>query len=56
MTDRKGSIELPTTAPAQTLWDDLSLEIVQDESREGAWKVVPGDIRVLDVKKVSDKR
>jgi len=56
MTDRKGSIELPTTGPAQTLWDDLSLEIVRDESRDGAWKVVPGDIQVLDVKEVSDKR
>lgn len=44
---------MPTTEPAQTLLDDVKVEIVQDENKEGGWRVNPGDIEVLDVKRVS---
>lgn len=45
----KGSVELPTTAPVQTLLDDVRVSIQQDG--EG-WKVSPGDISVISIKEV----
>lgn len=41
---------MPTTSPAQTLLDGLSLQVERDG--EG-WKVIPGDIAVVGVKEVS---
>lgn len=49
----QGSLDLPTTEPAQTLLDEIKVEVVADQNKEGGWRVNPGDIEVLDVKQVS---
>lgn len=45
-------IDLPTPSPAQTLLDDLQLEVRQEG--EG-WKIMPGDIPVISIKEVSPR-
>lgn len=32
--------------------DDVKLELVADEAKDGSWRVQPGNIVVLDVKQV----
>ena len=46
-------IELPTNGGAKTLLEGMTVEIRADETKEGGWKVDPGDIEVLSVKDVS---
>lgn len=48
----KGSVDVPTKEAVQTLRDDVKLEIIADEAKEGAWRVQPGNIAVLDIRQV----
>ena len=51
-----GSPELPTTEPVDTLLKDLKIEIVSDDTKAGEYRIVPGDIGVVDVKEASNGR
>lgn len=48
----QGSVELPCGGGVETL-AGTTVEIVEDEEKEGGWRAKPGDIEVLGVKDVS---